>query len=311
MKKLLLSVVVFFLLVSVIGCKGGGTTTPNTSNLTVKVLDEAEKPLANASLDLNGTKGTTSSNGTYVFKNLIEGTYTVDATLEGYNSNSESVDIAAGKDANLTIVLSKTSAESEIKELSSIKSYSFSFITKDKDGKTSTIKSEINDFGKREHLTIINEDNEIETEYYLVNDKAKMKSGGDEEWMELTGEQATSMSGVFTSLAESFSTSAREWYNGAIKTPTLSTTFKKLGTETMNAYSTNKYQYTVEGKALGSSYYDKVTVTYWIINRGDYKDYTTKLFFEYFPVANATGTYYQSIEFNFTKFGEDIDIKLP
>lgn len=310
MKKILVAIVLVSFMFVVVGCKGGGTTTSKTSNLTIKVVDTENKALSSVSLDLNGTKGTTDSSGSYVFKNLNAGSYTVEAILEGYESNSGSVEITEGKDASLTITLSKKETVEELQEFSNLKSYEFTFVMKQKNGKTETIKSEINDYGKREHMIITNEEGEVETEYYLVNDKAKMRSGS-EEWLEFTGEQAESMSGMFSSLAQSFVDSAQGWYNTSIKTPQADVSFVKLGTETVNGYSTTKYQYTVKGSALGTTDYDKVTVTYWVINKGDYKNYTTRLYFEYFPKASAENNVYTNIEFNFTRIGENIDIKLP
>ncbi len=308
MKRIFIVVVVLSLLI-LAGCSGG-TTSKKTSNLIVTVLDNESKPISGATIGLDGKTGSTDSNGKYTFKSLEEGSFTIYASKEGYEENSDSINVTAGKDATLTITLSKKTTEqvSELKELSSIKSYAFTFVTKDENGKSSTIKEEINDFGKREHLIVINEDGEVETEYFLVNDKAKMKSG--DEWMEFTGEQATSMGGMFTSLAESFSNSATSWYNEAVRVPGGSVTFKRLGTETMNGYSTTKYEYTLTGEKYLGGDYEKVVVTYWVINSGNYKDYTTRLIFEYTPTKNSTGSY-QSIEFNFTRLGEDLKIELP
>lgn len=308
MKRFLLVVVVLSLLM-LAGCSGGANSK-KTSNLTVTVLDNENKPISGATIGLDGKTGSTDSNGKYTFKSLEEGSFTVNVSKEGYEDNSDSIDVTAGKDAALTITLSKKTSEqvSELKELSSIKSYAFTFVTKDEEGKTSTIKEELNDFGKREHLIVINENGEVETEYFLVNDKAKMKSG--DEWMEFTGEQATNMGGMFSSLAESFSNNAISWYNEAVRVPGGSVTFKRFGNETVNGYPTTKYEYTITGEKYLGGDYEKVVVNYWVINSGNYKDYTTRLIFEYTPTKNSTGNY-QSIEFNFTRLGEDIKIELP
>lgn len=307
MKKILLVMVVMFLLVFA-GCTKG---TSKTSNLTVKVVDQDNAVVSSATAKLDGQSGTTDASGKYVFKSLNEGSYSIDVSKEEYQSNTNSVNITGGKDSEITITIARLSSEeiSELKELSTIKSYAFTFVIKDKDGKkTTTILEEINDFGKKEHLVVIDEEGEVETEYYLVNNKAKIRSG--DEWMELTGEEASNMGGIFSSMAETFNSSARGWYNEAVRVPGASATFKRLGTETANGYPTTKYEYTITGEKYVGLDYQKIVATYWVINSGSYKDYTTRLVMEYTPSQNSTAPY-QMLEFNFTSFGEDIKIELP
>lgn len=307
MKRVVLIVTVLCLFIAV-GCKGGSAS--KTSNLTVTVVDQSKNAIGGAKVEVDSKSGTTDSSGKIVFKSLEEGSYSVDVSKDGYESVSSSVSLSAGKDESIEITLSKKSEveTTELKEFSSLKSYAFTFVTKDKEGKMSTIKEEINDFGKREHLIVINEEGEVEMEYFLVDDKAKLKTG--DTWTEFSGKDAQSMGGIFTSLAESFSESARGWYNEAVKYPGGIATFKRIGTESVNGYSTTKYEYTLTGTATGADY-EKIVVEYWVINSGPYKDYTTKLAMNYFPKEGAGSASYQYVEFSFTRFGEDLKIELP
>ena len=309
-RKIAVLAVAFLLVLSFVGCKGGGTAK-TTSNLSVTVLDEGNNPLSRVSLELGGITGVTDEKGVYVFKDLSEGSYTVNATLEGFDNASKTVDIVKGVDKNLIISLVKSQIQTaeELKDLSEIKSYVCNYVSKTKDGKSTTMTLEINDYGKKEHLVAIDEEGKVETDYYLVGDKAKMKSG--DEWIELTGEDATSMGEAFSSFATSFVTDTRNWYNKSVKFPGGSASFKHLGKETVNGYSTDKYQYIIEGDALGEGI-DKVTVTYWVINKGQFKNYATRLTMDYVlsgdSEEDSSPNFY---EFNFTRLGEDIKINLP
>jgi len=136
MRKIAVWVVTVLLILSFVGCKGGGTAK-TTSNLTVTVLDEGNKPISKVSLELDGSMGVTDEKGVYVFKDLNEGSYTVNATLEGFDNASKTVDIVKGVDKNLTISLVKSQIQTaeELKDLSEIKSYVCSYVSKTKDGK--------------------------------------------------------------------------------------------------------------------------------------------------------------------------------
>ena len=309
MRKIAVWVVAFLLILSFVGCKGGGTAK-TTSNLTVTVLDEGNKPISKVSLELDGSMGVTDEKGVYVFKDLNEGSYTVNATLEGFEDVSKTVDIVKGADKDLTISLVKpqTQTEEELKDLSEIKSYVCSYVSKTKDGKSTTMTLEINDYGKRQHLIAIDEEGELSTDFYLVGDKAIIKSG--DEWIEFTGEEATSMGVTFSSFTTNFVADARSWYNDLVKFPGGTASFKHLGKETMNGYPTDKYQYILEGKALGEGI-DKMTVTYWVINKGQFKNYATRLVMDYILSGDSEESSPNFFEFNFTRLGEDIEIKFP
>ena len=180
MRKISVWVVTFLLILSFVGCKDGGTAK-TTSNLTVTVLDEGNNPISKVSLELEGSMGMTDEKGVYVFKDLNEGSYTVNATLEGFEDASKTVNIVKGVDKDLTISLAKpqTQTTEELKDLSEIKSYVCNYVSKTKDGKSTTMTLEINDYGKREHLVAIDEEGELSTDFYLVGDKAIMKSGNE------------------------------------------------------------------------------------------------------------------------------------
>jgi len=70
--------------------------------------------------------------------------------LRVFEDVSKTVDIVKGADKDLTISLVKpqTQTEEELKDLSEIKSYACSYVSKTKDGKSTTMTLEINDYGK-------------------------------------------------------------------------------------------------------------------------------------------------------------------
>jgi len=115
---------------------------------------------------------------------------------------------------------------------------------------------------------------------------------------------------TFSSFTTNFVADARSWYNDSVKFPGGTASFKHLGKETMNGYPTDKYQYILEGKALGEGI-DKMTVTYWVINKGQFKNYATRLVMDYILSGDSEESSPNFFEFNFTRLGEDIEIKFP
>lgn len=305
MKKFLL----FVLLVSFVlflGC-GGGTTAKKSPNITVEAVSSDDaSPLSGVMVELDGTKGTTDSGGKFVFKNITVGNYTVNASKEDYEDVSQSITVSEGEDQTVTLSLSKKTAVSELKDISTVKSYVMIFKNTLKNGKTSSLQFEIDDFGKKQHFVSINEDGKIDSEIYIVDDKAKLGSG--DEWTELPVEQVKGMASGFSIFANTFMANIGKYYNEVVKTPSGTYEFKNLGTETVNGYSANKVRYVISENVSTST--AKVTFTGWVINNGQYKDYTTKILANY-EYSKADQTDIDSIEVNITRIGENIDIKLP
>lgn len=75
-------------------------------NITVK--DEDEAPLQGVSVKLGDEEAhTTGSAGGCKYENITEGTYTVTATLEGYDSYEEEINFTV-ESASLNITLTET-----------------------------------------------------------------------------------------------------------------------------------------------------------------------------------------------------------
>ena len=79
---------------------------PTTYTLTVNTIDENSIPLPDAEVSINtGVIGTTDSSGTVTKSDLTIGPWTVTATKEGYNSDSDSVSMTADKTVVLCLTL--------------------------------------------------------------------------------------------------------------------------------------------------------------------------------------------------------------
>ena len=78
---------------------------PDVFVLTVKTVDSDSNPLSGAEVSINtGIIGITDSSGTVTKSNLTVGPWTITATKEGYNSNSDSVSMTADKTVILQLI---------------------------------------------------------------------------------------------------------------------------------------------------------------------------------------------------------------
>lgn len=76
--------------------------------ISITVKDEDGAPLQGASVKLGDEEAhTTGSAGGVKYENITEGTYTVTATLEGYDDYEEEVSFTVDS-ASLTITLTET-----------------------------------------------------------------------------------------------------------------------------------------------------------------------------------------------------------
>lgn len=77
-----------------------------SGTLSGRVIDEANLPLAGATLVIDGVKGSiTDENGNYSFLNLPAGSHTLNVSFIGYNNLTEEVEIVDGKTTVLDIQL--------------------------------------------------------------------------------------------------------------------------------------------------------------------------------------------------------------
>ena len=103
----------------------GDNTAPSAYTVSGKVIDEANRPVANASVQLAptdtanagasaviSTSATTGNDGTYSFSNVPAGNYTITASKEGYSASTgasvnvtvNNADVTTGTDLTLSLI---------------------------------------------------------------------------------------------------------------------------------------------------------------------------------------------------------------
>lgn len=100
--------ILFFCLLGLWGCSTDPTEEANTGNIAGSVSDQTTgEPVAtvNVTLAPSGKSTVTGSDGSFLFVDLAPGDYTVNISKEGYNANSHTVGVVAGRttEAHLTI----------------------------------------------------------------------------------------------------------------------------------------------------------------------------------------------------------------
>jgi hypothetical protein len=88
---------------------------PTTGGLKVTVLDSAAKPIVGASVSSttapsgqSALSGTTGSDGSVTFASVAPGSYTMQATMSGYTTNTGTGSVVAGSSASVSITLQTT-----------------------------------------------------------------------------------------------------------------------------------------------------------------------------------------------------------
>jgi len=279
MKKLILISLIILFSFSILSC--GKKVIKNDINVTV--FDNKNNPLKDVNLSLDGKIGKTDENGKFTFTQIEEGTYTLIASKDGFLDSSENILISEGKKQEIKITLKEKLASEEIKDFSDIDSFEMTIEYKTQDDSEEQ-KIEIirENYGEKEYIKVIDlKIEKITTELLINGDKAKIRYEG-EEWYELPKEQIGSISESFWSLAKDIVNSVREDYNYGVKTPEgeISYSVDKIGDENVNDYSTTKY--IIKGKAIEMNN-GEIQLEYqiWIINKGDYKNYPSRVIFNY------------------------------
>ncbi len=314
---LILSVILISVLFA--GCSGGGggngssgsNQKPTTGNLAVAVVDDAGNTVSGATVSMDSTSGTTDSNGMYVFKDVKAGSYTIKATKDGYEDAQKDITVSAGKDQSVTLTLKKkqeqTGAE-PLKDPSKVKSYRSIIYTESSGGSENKSKTiiEQDDYGKKQHIVVYEGDGKKSFELYVVGDKAKI-SQGNGKWMEMPGGMIGQLTKGYIETFKSLQNEAYGVYNGWVKDPTGEVSYKveRAKQETVNGYSTTKY--VLHGKEKTETGVELGTITLWVINKGPYKDYTTRLQITSVDSSGKT----EKITIDTLDFGKDMNISLP
>jgi len=301
------------------GCGGGNGNSgnsganqkPKAANITVVVTDDGGSAVSGASVSMGNMSGTTDSDGKYVFTDVKEGNYTVEAKKDGYEGAQKTITVSAGSDDTVTLTIKKKQEQASadlLKDPSKVKSYrSIIYVKEDSSSQNkSKMIIEQDDYGKEQHIVVYEGDGKKTFELYIVGDKAKM-SQGNGKWMEMPGSMIGQITQGYIEAFKAMQNEAYAAYNGWVKDPSHEVSYKveRAKQETVNGYSTTKYvlhgkEKTKEGVTLG-------TITLWVINKGPYKDYTTRLQITSVDASGKT----EQIVIDTIDFGKDLHITLP
>ena len=84
-------------------------TTILTGSVFGSVKDENDNPIVGATIEINGLVAMTDDNGNYIKENIQEGDYTITASADGYQSESQSITIVGGEAIEKHFVLKSVS----------------------------------------------------------------------------------------------------------------------------------------------------------------------------------------------------------
>jgi len=301
MKKIIVLALAIVLLAGLfVGCGGGGETQPKTSAVTVSVFNEGGNALSGVSLTMGDYSGKTEDNGKYVFNDVESASYTIQASKDGHEDESEDIVVSEGENKTVSLTLKEVEEEAEeLKNYSTEKSYRAVMEGQSSSEGINKIIIEHDNYGSSQHLTIYDED-EKEFEMYIVDDKAKMLMDGN--WVDVPFEQVQVMSTGYLNLFEGMTSGAAESYNIAITNPNFSYGVERIGRETVNGYSTTKYH--MFSKITSEE--ETGTSDIWIINSGPYKEHATRM-----VITMKSSGEEETMTINITDFGKDMGIQMP
>ncbi len=304
MKKIIVLALAIVLLAGLsVGCGGGGETQPKTSTITVSVFDEGGSALSGVFLVMGDHSGETGDSGKCIFDDVESASYTIYASKDGYEDESESIAVSAGESKTVSLTLKKVEETAEtLKNYSTEKSYKLELEGKSGSGKISKIIILYDDYGKSQYLATYEGDKK-EFELYIVDDKAKVSTDG--EWMDIPFESVEMLAATYRGLVEYTWKGVEESYNKSVTIPGFSYTVEEVGRETVNGYPATKYHMSViatseEGKKMESS------SDVWIINSGPYKGYPTRI-----VATTKSGDETVTTTMNISDFGKDMGIQMP
>ncbi len=317
MRKKFIAVAIVLLIAAFIftGC-GGGTNQGGTSEnnnkpavaqLIVTVKDDAGNALSGAIVSLNSeNEKSTDSSGKVIFDSLKPGDYEVKAEKEGYEPAGNDVTLKEGDKQTLNLVLKREVEQvEEAKKFSDLKSYkAIVEFTSNDDNDNGKIVLIQDNYGKEKHITIYGKDGKVQFELYVVGDKAKMRSG-NEKWTEIPSTAAEGLTGSTLGFAEGMMNNTVSYFNEAAEGKNERYSIKRVGSETVNGYPTYKYHLIAEGGTGENK--GSVVGDIWIIRKGPYKDYTTRMILKYSDASGVKTTFTA----NLVDIGKNMQITLP
>ncbi len=324
MRKKFVAVAIMLMVFAFIftGC-GGGTTggsnqggtngnnnKPTTAQLIVIIKDDAGNSLSGVTVSLDQSKETdfteTDSSGKAIFDSLKPGDYEVKAEKEGYEPASDDVTLKEGDKQTLNLVLKREAEQvEEAKKFSDLKSYkAIVEFTSNDDNDNGKIVLIQDNYGKEKHITIYGKDGKVQFELYVVGNKAKMRSD-NEKWTEIPSTAAEGLTGSTLGFAEGMMNNTVSYFNEAAEGKNERYSIKRVGSETVNGYPTYKYHLIAEGGTGENK--GSVVGDIWIIRKGPYKDYTTRMILKYSDASGVKTTFTA----NLVDIGKNMQITLP
>lgn len=317
--KKVIVVILSIFLVSMLfaGCGGGGGNNgssgsnqkPTTANITVVVVDDSGNTVPGATVSIDSTSGTTDANGNYVFKSVKEGSYTIKATKDGYEDAQKDITVSAGNDQTVTLTLKKKQEQVSalpVKDPFKVKSFRMIITTtsEDENGKEKVVMEQ-DDYGKKQRFIAYNSDGKKTLEVIVVGDKAKVWQNG--KWMSMPSSMVKALTSGSMQSYIIMQNDIYMAYNGWVKDPTGQFSYKveREKQETVNGYSTTKYL--ISGKEKTENGVVVGNAAIWVINKGDYKGYVTRLVID---EKDSSGEKHV-LRVDTLDFGKDMNISLP
>jgi major membrane immunogen (membrane-anchored lipoprotein) len=313
MKKKLLVIAAAVIMVAVLftGCggsanQGGSNIKPTTAHLTVIVNDDSGQPVENASVTIGSENGLTNTSGELVFDTIQPGDYTISVEKDGYEKAEKDVEVKAGDQKTVQVTINKKEEAGVIQanDFSKLKSYRITIETKSTEDEEGKILIEQNDFGKEQHIVVYGNKGEVQMELYAVGDKAKIKSGKDSKWMELPSSSASALTQGSAGFVENLMKNTVNDFNETVAGKDIRYSYKRVGRETVNGYPTDKYH--LYAKDTTGTEQGVLAADIWIINRGEFKGYTTRMILTG-KDQKGEGTF----TINLTDINKNINISLP
>ena len=277
-----------------VGC-GRQAAPADTGNIHVTVESDSGEAIKGATLTLTdgtGKKTTTPSDNTgkASFSGLASGPYDLEASADGYATNSKSLTVA-GDDQNSTLTLTSTSSKTANKDVfDGLSSYRWTFSSTGANGVTQQYEGA---FEKPDREYILSGTGSGRTEIYKVGTAVKMRSGTGGKWNSVTGSTAQRLVSLhnilFNALAERYSSITKEGSG-----------FVRSDGGTVNGYSTQKY-------AHATTTGDTVTnITAWVIDSGEFSGVIT-----HWESSETTGGKTTLVKWAFLDLNRPAGIKLP
>lgn len=250
------------------GCSKG-------SKVNVSVVDESGSALSGVSVKMGSYSGTTDDGGRHTFSNVNSGSYTIEASKDGYDNAS--TDMTVGevetKEATLTLKTPVTAEEiNNINNYSNLNSYMEECVNQKSNGTHQKLIILVAQKGKQKEITHIDFETGETAEIYINGNSARAKSNTGNRWIDVPFSQISKDTAEAVNTGQSIITNVQDWYNELVKTPSKYITIERAGNEIINGYFTIKY--VIKEKTTSGSITE---ADIWKISSGTYKNYVARI----------------------------------